>query len=173
MHHAGTTDTVDQIRTDALAGKQEFSKAHEIKSTFPEESFQGSSPDLEQGTVETVVASTGPLGFILRLENAMGLESRGIERVPEALRERETTFEDYAQMSVIWFSSNITANNLLVGLLGPLLFGVGLVDAMVLGAFGAMFGAMCTAYIGTFGPMSGCRTMVSHISPSWSPGSVS
>lgn len=27
-------------------------------------------------------------------------------------------------------------------------------------AFGNIFGAMCTAYIGTFGPMSGNRTLV-------------
>ncbi|OIW23409.1 hypothetical protein CONLIGDRAFT_585441 [Coniochaeta ligniaria NRRL 30616] len=101
------------------------------------------------------------------------MESRGIQRVPESLRERETTFADYAQMSVIWFSSNITANNILVGLLGPLLFGVGLVDAMVLGAFGAMLGAACTGYVGSFGPMSGCRTMVvSRYTMGWWPNKL-
>ncbi|CAK7221831.1 Vitamin B6 transporter [Sporothrix curviconia] len=131
--------------------------------------------DVEQGTVEieTVTPQAGLLGRVLRLEKKLGFEARGIERVPEALRDRQATFADYAQMSVIWFSSNITANNIMVGLLGPLLFGVGLVDAMVLGALGAMLGALGTAYLGTFGPMAGCRTMVvSRYTMGWWPNKI-
>lgn len=121
--------------------------------------------DDEHGTVEIISQrQPGPLGYIFRLERWLGVETRGIERVPESIRERKTRLRDYAQMSVIWFSANVTANNVLVGLLGPLVYELGLVDAMLLASFGAMFGAICSAYISTFGPMSGCRTMVCLVS---------
>jgi hypothetical protein len=157
-------DTMDSIRPDATATeKSQMSKNHASEPSRPESMASASSPDLEHGTMEGVDPGKGGLlDYILRLEIALGFEARGIDRVPEALRERQTVFADYAQMSVIWFSSNITANNMLLGILGPLLFEVGLVDGMILGAFGAMLGAMCAGYTSTFGPLSGCRTMVSN-----------
>jgi hypothetical protein len=157
-------DTMDPTRPDAtVTEKSQGSKNHASQPSRTESMVSASSPDLEHGTMESVPQGKGVLDYILRFELALGFEVRGIDRVPEALRERQTVFADYAQMSVIWFSSNITANNLLLGLLGPLLFEVGLVDGMILSAFGAMVGAMCAGYTSTFGPLSGCRTMVSSI----------
>ncbi|KAI4129155.1 MAG: hypothetical protein LQ347_003895 [Umbilicaria vellea] len=95
-----------------------------------------------------------------KLEGLAGVEARGIERVPESLRAKETTFADYAQIALIWFSANITANNLTLGLLGPLAFDLGLTDAMLIGTFGTLLGAIATSYIATFGPASGNRTLV-------------
>jgi hypothetical protein len=88
------------------------------------------------------------------------VETRGIERVPESDRPAKATPADFIQIMLIWFSANLTLNNLTLGLLGPLVFYVGLKDAMWLGAFGSIAGSLGTAYMSTFGPLSGNRTLV-------------
>jgi len=111
---------------------------------------------------EDVPVPPNPLQrWVLTLERQAGVEARGIERVPESLRAKKTTLMDYVQMCLIWFSANLTANNLMVGLLGPLLFGLGLTDGMLLGTFGSLLGSAGAGYISTFGPISGNRTLVS------------
>lgn len=87
------------------------------------------------------------------------LEKRGIERVPVEER-HAVTAADYMQMTLLWFSTNITANNMAVGMLGPLVFSLGFVDSALCAVFGAVLGAAGAAYMGTFGPESGNRTMV-------------
>ncbi len=88
------------------------------------------------------------------------LEKRGIERVPESER-HEITGGRYMQMTLLWFSTNITANNMAVGMLGPLAYDLGFVDSALCAAFGAVLGSAGAAYMSTFGPESGNRTMVS------------
>ena len=109
-----------------------------------------------------------------RLEQLAGAEARGIERVPEYEREdRKTCLADYMQMGLIWFSANLTANNILLGLLGPLTFELGLTDCLILGTFGSMAGGAACGYISTFGPMSGNRTLViSRYTMGWWPSRV-
>jgi purine-cytosine permease-like protein len=48
-----------------------------------------------------------------------------------------------------------------VGMLGPLAYDLGLTDSALCAAFGAVLGAAGAAYMSTFGPESGNRTMVS------------
>ncbi|KAJ5887453.1 hypothetical protein N7495_007494 [Penicillium taxi] len=88
------------------------------------------------------------------------VESRGIERVPSEERMKAVAMGDYMQMFLLWFSVNITANNIAVGMLGPLSYSLGFVDSALCGTFGALLGAAGVAYMGTFGPVSGNRTMV-------------
>lgn len=57
-------------------------------------------------------------------------ESRGIERVP--LHERHGA-ADYLQISLLWFSTNITAKNMALGMLGLLNFSLGFVDLLSVG----------------------------------------
>ncbi|MCJ1384340.1 hypothetical protein MMC17_007456 [Xylographa soralifera] len=87
------------------------------------------------------------------------LEERGIERVLPIDR-YEVTAASYAQMLFLWFSTNLTANNLAVSLLGPLAFGLGFVDSALCAVFGGIVGAAGPAYMSTWGPASGNRTMV-------------
>lgn len=94
------------------------------------------------------------------MERLLGVEARGIERVPESERPAKASLADFVQIMLIWFSANLTLNNLALGLLGPLVFYVGLKDAMWLGTFGSIAGSLGTAYISTFGPLSGNRTLV-------------
>ena len=93
------------------------------------------------------------------IESIRGLEARGISRVPPDQRVTPS-LANYVQISLLWYSANISANNLAVGLLGPLLFDLGFVDSALLAVFACMFGSLGPAYTAIFGPQSGNRTMV-------------
>ncbi len=95
-----------------------------------------------------------------RIENLAGLETRGIKRVHPEERHAASVSVD-TQMAMMWFSANISANNLAVGLLGPLLFGLGFVDSAMCAFGGILVGAAATAYMSIWGAQSGNRTMVS------------
>ncbi|KAL8867926.1 MAG: hypothetical protein Q9174_005340, partial [Haloplaca sp. 1 TL-2023] len=94
-----------------------------------------------------------------RIESLAGLEARGITRVlPE--ERHGASIMGYIQMSLLWFSANITANNLAVGFLGPLLFELGFLDSAMCVVFGCFVGSLPTAYMSIWGAQSGNRTMV-------------
>ena len=99
------------------------------------------------------------------IESISGLEARGISRVPPSEREAPS-LAGYVQIVLMWYSANITANNLAVGFLGPLLFELGFVDSALLVVFGCLLGSLGPAYTSIWGPQSGNRTMVrAYISP--------
>ena len=87
------------------------------------------------------------------------LEERGIQRVPEDARYTPSLM-GYVQMTLLWFSINLTANNIAVGLLGPLVYNLGFVDSALCAVFGGMLGGAGAAYMSSYGPQSGNRTMV-------------
>lgn len=95
-----------------------------------------------------------------RVESFAGLESRGIERVPPEERQAASQSADL-QVALLWFSANLSLNNLAAGLFGPMVFGLGFLDSALLAVFGTILGACSTAYMATWGPQSGNRTMVS------------
>lgn len=119
-------------------------------------------PALESQIISDEEASTA--GFFARANqrilNSKHFETRGIERVPEDERLAKVGSSDYLQMTMLWFSTNITANNMALGMLGPLDYSLGFTDAALCATFGAVLGALGVAYISTFGPVSGNRTMV-------------
>lgn len=94
-----------------------------------------------------------------KIEGLAGLEARGIRRVLPSERHDITPLR-YAQMAIMWFSANITANNLAVGTLGPITFHLGFTDGAMMVVFGCFVGSLFTAYTSTWGPKSGNRTMV-------------
>lgn len=116
-----------------------------------------------EGTVEVIREPTAMRQWNKKLEQVLGVEARGVDRVPEDERSPEVMrFLDYVQMAIVWFSANVTLNNIVIGLLGPISYELGIVDSMVIGTFGTMLGCLCVAYMATFGPISGNRTLVSH-----------
>ncbi|KIW56029.1 hypothetical protein PV05_04729 [Exophiala xenobiotica] len=115
---------------------------------------------MEAGTVQAEEEPKILHGWNVKLEKLLGVEARGIERVEESDRPDKATIGDFVQIILLWFSANLTLNNLAIGLLGPLVFYVGLKDAMLVGTFGTIAGSVGTAYISTFGPLSGNRTLV-------------
>lgn len=95
-----------------------------------------------------------------KLIGFIGAEARGVERVDESLRTKRTEWKDYYEMTSIWFSVNLTANILTIGVLGPVSFGLGGIDSMMCCLFGTAFGSIATCYMASFGPMSGNRSLV-------------
>ena len=95
-----------------------------------------------------------------RIEGLSGFEARGISRVMPDEREQPSLWDDIS-VTLLWFSANISLNNLAVGLFGPTLFSLGFLDSAMCAIFGALLGSISTAYMSTWGPQSGNRTMVS------------
>jgi hypothetical protein len=90
---------------------------------------------------------------------AYNLEARGIQRV-EPDERQDLRLLGYSQVAIMWFSVNLAANNITLGMLGPVVFALGFLDACFLSVFGAFVGSLVVAYIATFGPKSGNRTMI-------------
>jgi purine-cytosine permease-like protein len=68
---------------------------------------------------------------------------------------------------------NCTANQLTLGVLGPVSYGLGLTDSILICMFGTVFGSVCTGYISTFGPRSGLRTLnVAKYTMGWWPSKL-
>ncbi|KAJ4985153.1 NCS1 nucleoside transporter [Stagonosporopsis vannaccii] len=103
---------------------------------------------------------------------AYNLEARGIQRV-EPDERQDLRALGYSQVAIMWFSVNLAANNITLGMLGPAVFALGFVDSALLSVFGALVGSMVVAYIATFGPKSGNRTMIfSRYSMGWWPSKI-
>ncbi|KAI4188349.1 MAG: hypothetical protein LQ346_005326 [Caloplaca aetnensis] len=94
-----------------------------------------------------------------KVEGLGGLEARGITRVLPH-EKHEKGMMGYLQMFSLWFSINIVAPNMITGLLGPLVFDLGWVDCVCCVIFGNALSCCGTAYLATFGPQSGNRTMI-------------
>ncbi|KAF2119674.1 purine-cytosine permease FCY21 [Lophiotrema nucula] len=90
---------------------------------------------------------------------AYNLEARGIQRV-EADERHDLRSLGYAQIAILWVSFNLAANNITLGMLGPAVFYLGFLDSCLCAVFGMLVGCLPVAYIATFGPQSGNRTMI-------------
>lgn len=90
---------------------------------------------------------------------AHNYESRGIRRV-EPDERHDTKSLGYTQIGMLWFSINLAANNITLGMLGPAVFGLNFLDASLTSVFGMLVGCLPVAYIATFGPLSGNRSLV-------------
>lgn len=62
---------------------------------------------------------------------------------------------------MLWVSINLAAVNITLGMLAPTVFGLGFTDAALCAVGGSAIGSVAVAYVATWGPRSGCRTMVS------------
>lgn len=107
---------------------------------------------------------SGRLGFYIRKFEqrlvAFNLEARGLERVHESERMKKLNWISYLQAALLWVSMNLAANNMTLGMLGPITYGLGFRDASLCAVFGALVGALIAAWMATWGPVSGIRTMV-------------
>ncbi|KAF2468744.1 putative vitamin B6 transporter [Lindgomyces ingoldianus] len=94
-----------------------------------------------------------------KFEALTGVESRGISRVSLSEREPTTPFS-YLQIALLWVSCDLTANGITLAMLGPLVFELSFADSTLCCVFGAVIGSIGPAYISTWGPRSGHRTMI-------------
>ncbi|KAF2093742.1 putative nucleoside transporter [Rhizodiscina lignyota] len=87
------------------------------------------------------------------------LEARGIQRV-EAHERHSLQTLGFTQVGIVWFSMNLAANNITLGMLGPVVFELGFLDATLLAFFGQLVGNLAVGYQAMFGPRSGNRTLI-------------
>lgn len=147
--------------TDFLAGGE------------PGEQGSRSAEDLEKNTpVGTTQTRDGPppdKHHNSQLKNQLGLfwqsflrdnfEARGIQRVSPDDR-HDTRRLGLTQMMLLWISINLAANNITLGMLGPTVYYLPFLDSSLCAVLGILLGSLPVAYIATFGPQSGNRTMV-------------
>lgn len=109
-------------------------------------------------TTTTITTALGRLGRRLQKRlPAWGFEARGIARVPPSERAPASAARDL-RIALLWFSANLSANNLVVGLYGPTLFRLGFLDSAMCAVFGALLGSLSTGYMAIWGPRTGNRT---------------
>lgn len=136
---------------------------HDVEMV-PEKGGTVSSASADENLSNVSTGEKGAMSSLKKLnnciENLAGLEARGIDRVPPDERQPPSHAADL-QVAVLWFSANLSLNNLAAGLFGPMVFGLGFLDSALLAVFGTILGASSTAYMATWGPQSGNRTMVS------------
>lgn len=87
------------------------------------------------------------------------IEARGIQRVPDDEKHR-ITWRAYLQAFALWTSINLVINNVTLGMLGPAVFALSFTDASICASLGALLGSIPVAWVATWGPLSGIRTMV-------------
>ncbi|KAK4685105.1 hypothetical protein P7C73_g5056, partial [Tremellales sp. Uapishka_1] len=92
----------------------------------------------------------------LQKASAMGVEVRGIERVPEDERDGKHTIG----LLLLWFSVNSVVSTFPIGLLAQAYYYLDFQSAMAAIVAFTAIGAACTAFIATLGPQTGLRTMV-------------
>jgi len=94
-----------------------------------------------------------------KIESLAGLEARGISRVlPE--EKHAGGAAGYVQMFAMWSGISLSAVNLVIGFLGPQVFQLGRIDCVCITIFANALGCCGPAYMATFGPRSGHRSMI-------------
>ncbi|KAL7422679.1 hypothetical protein Q5752_001970 [Cryptotrichosporon argae] len=92
-----------------------------------------------------------------KLEAKLGIEARGIERVPDTAR---TDHRIYGNLFV-WLAANTVLPTFGVGILGPLLFFMNVGDSLLTIFFFCLIGGIPASFCATFGPKLGLRQMTS------------
>ncbi|TFY57523.1 hypothetical protein EVG20_g8512 [Dentipellis fragilis] len=104
------------------------------------------------------IGSTGATKFrrLTTFLSKYGIETHGIDPVP---REERTDKRLY-QMFLVWFSANLNISAFSTGTVGPVFFGLGLRDSLLI--IFAVDLVLCAvpAYFAVFGPKLGMRAMV-------------
>ncbi|KAJ5888220.1 Nucleoside transporter [Penicillium taxi] len=101
------------------------------------------------------------------------LEARGIERVAVDERMKRLSWVSYSQAFLLWVSINLAANNITLGMLGPAVYGLSFLDSALCAALGCLTGGVVAAWMATWGPLSGIRTMAfGRYSMGWWPSKI-
>ncbi|GFF52581.1 purine-cytosine permease fcyB [Aspergillus udagawae] len=100
--------------------------------------------------------------YLRRFEQQLveyNFEARGIERVHEGERMKKLSWVSYTQAFLLWVSINLAANNITLGMLGPVVYGLSFLDSALCAVLGALLGSVVSSWMATRGPISGIRTM--------------
>jgi NCS1 nucleoside transporter family len=160
--------TADEATT-YNSNRQRLQDAEKIGPNLAPVTSRSNTTDLEAD------ASHGAMGYIKSFEKTLiryNMEARGIQRVMPEDRHSLSQL-GFGQIGILWFSVNLAANNITLGMLGPAVFHLSFLDASLCGVFGMLVGCLPVAYVATFGPRSGNRTMVfARYSMGWYPAKI-
>jgi NCS1 nucleoside transporter family len=138
----------------------------------PDESSQEPNTDSTPSTAQPVSKWKSYLESFERQLIAFNLETRGIKRVEPSER-HDLKKLGYTQVFVLWFSINLAANNITLGMLGPAVFELGFLDSSLCAVFGMLVGCFAVGYTAQFGPRSGNRTMIfARFTMGWFPSKL-
>ncbi|KAI9744550.1 MAG: hypothetical protein M1818_002079 [Claussenomyces sp. TS43310] len=131
------------------------------------------APDLETNATPERVTVPGKLRlWEKRIEKLTGVEARGIRRVEQYEKTAKGTLSTI-QIVLMWFSINTAAQNITLTMLSKSVYGLGFVDAALCSVFGGLVGSLPAAYIATWGPISGNRTLiVARFTMGWWPTKI-
>ncbi|KAK5714656.1 Purine-cytosine permease fcy21 [Elasticomyces elasticus] len=108
---------------------------------------------------ESFEYGTGMRAKLMRFAGKLGIEQRGIERVPENER-TDTGFKALLNVATMWCSANMVVSSFALALLSKSLFYMGVADAMLVILFFNIIGLSVVSFFSTFGPTFGLRQMV-------------
>ena len=91
---------------------------------------------------------------VMDIAGKLGVEQRGIERVPEDER-TDTGFKALLNVATMWFSANMVVAAFALGLLAQSVFKLGVADAMLVILFFNLIGITPVCIFSTFGPRFG------------------
>ena len=134
----------------------------DVEKTPSRLALNGRRPDEDTRSHGDEVRAGKASSFLRSLEEKIldwNVEVRGIKRVEDDEKHRITWFA-YLQIFVLWTSVNLAVNNVTLGMLGPAVFELSFTDASVCASLGALLGSIPVAWIATWGPLSGIRTMI-------------
>lgn len=123
------------------------------------------TPDTAERTqpLGTSTGFSGAIGSSLkRFEHQLlkyNVEARGVQRV-EPHETHPKSWKDYLQAFLLWVSINLAAVNITLGMLAPTIYTLSFKDSALCAVFGSLLGSCAVAYIATWGPISGNRTMI-------------
>lgn len=123
---------------------------HGHKGIVMDQDEVGGSID-EIATARRIQEHTGALRFLRRgeewLDEKMGIELQGIDRIPE----EEKRPPSILNVFLMWWSMTCHVGTLPIGVLGPE-FGLSLHLSVAAAVVGIALGALLPAYTGTLGP---------------------
>ena len=138
----------------------------DVERGLPEAEKEGRVGNLAREAIVTPISSTSAakIGTYAKIveQNLVkyNLEVRGIQRV-EPQETHDLSRKRYLQVFLLWFSINLAAVNITLGMLAPTVYALSFKDAALCAVFGSLTGSLPVAYIATWGPVSGNRSLVS------------
>lgn len=152
-----TTDDYD-IEKQASSSRQADSSGGLSASTHSHvQHSTGTTTPVDNGKAASGSSDATGSSFSAKLmlvAGKLGVEQRGIERVPEDER-TDTGFKALLNVSTMWFSANLVVAAFALGLLAQSVFGLGVADAMLVILFFNLIGITPVCFFSTFGPRFG------------------
>ncbi|RDL42527.1 Uncharacterized protein BP5553_02506 [Venustampulla echinocandica] len=141
-----------------------FSKNHAIEDVeaLPSEkpTYENDSgeyiPDDGAVHAEAFVVGESWYAKAQRFAGKLGVEQRGIERVPSD----ERTDSSMTQFGTLWLSANMVVSSFAIGALAYPIFNLGFIDTILVIFFVNLLGITPICFFSTFGPRFGLRQMV-------------